>query len=494
MQTALLHMKRLNKTEAPIFVLLYVLFFQRQPFRFSFNCRIWISNVPICFVPIFSWRNLDIERSDILRTHFLMAQSGSRTFRYASDPFSHGAIEISNVPICFLPIFSWRNPDLHSSVLLRTHFLIAQSGSPKFRYASDPFSHGAIWISNVPIYFGSIFSWRNLDLERSDILRTHFLMAQSGSRTFRYTSDPFSHGAIWISKVPICFGPSFSWRNLDLESSDMLRTHFLMAQSRSRTFRYTSDPFPLGAIWISTVPICFGSISSGAIWISTIPIFFGHIFSWRNLDLERSDMLRTQFLMAQSGSRTFRYASDPFSHGAILISNVPICFGPIFSWRNLDLESSDILWTHFLMAQSGSRTFRYASDPFSHGAIWISNVLICFGPIFPWRNLDLERSDMLRTHFLIAQSGSRTFRYASYPFSHGAILISNVPICFGPIFSWRDNIASIFYRWVNSGESRRAFCEVCEWFAGYISIKSMKIEFVSYIAISVMFTLKTWVQ
>ena len=279
--------------------------------------------------------------------------------------------------------------------MLLTNFLMAQSGSPQFRYASDPFPHGAVWISKVPICFEPIFSWRNLDLERSDILRIHFLMAQSGSPTFRYTSDPFSHGAIWISNVPIYFGPSFSWRNLDLESSDMLRTHFLMAQSRSRTFRYTSDPFPLGAIWISTkFRYASDLFPHGAIWISEVPIFFGHIFSWRNLDLERSDMLRTQFLMAQSGSRTFRYASDPFSHGAIWISNVPICFGPIFPWRNLDLESSDMLQTHFLMAQSGSRTFQYASDPCCHGAIWISNVPICFGPIFPWRNLDLERSDI----------------------------------------------------------------------------------------------------
>ena len=30
-------MKRLNKTESPIFVLLCVLCFQRQPFRFSFH-------------------------------------------------------------------------------------------------------------------------------------------------------------------------------------------------------------------------------------------------------------------------------------------------------------------------------------------------------------------------------------------------------------------------------------------------------------------------
>ena len=33
-QTILLHMKRLNKTESPIFVLLCVLCFKRQHFRF----------------------------------------------------------------------------------------------------------------------------------------------------------------------------------------------------------------------------------------------------------------------------------------------------------------------------------------------------------------------------------------------------------------------------------------------------------------------------
>ena len=34
--TTLQHMKRLNKTESPIFVILYILYFQRQPFRISF--------------------------------------------------------------------------------------------------------------------------------------------------------------------------------------------------------------------------------------------------------------------------------------------------------------------------------------------------------------------------------------------------------------------------------------------------------------------------
>ena len=33
-QTSLLHMKRFNKTECPGFVLLCILCFQRQPFRF----------------------------------------------------------------------------------------------------------------------------------------------------------------------------------------------------------------------------------------------------------------------------------------------------------------------------------------------------------------------------------------------------------------------------------------------------------------------------
>ena len=35
LQTILLHMKRFNKTESPIFVLLCVLCFQRQSFKFS---------------------------------------------------------------------------------------------------------------------------------------------------------------------------------------------------------------------------------------------------------------------------------------------------------------------------------------------------------------------------------------------------------------------------------------------------------------------------
>ena len=44
MQTTVLHMKRLNQTESPIFVILYVLCFQRQSF-FYFYCNFFIENI-----------------------------------------------------------------------------------------------------------------------------------------------------------------------------------------------------------------------------------------------------------------------------------------------------------------------------------------------------------------------------------------------------------------------------------------------------------------
>ena len=40
-QTALLHVKRLNKTEFPILVYLCVFYFQMQPFRFLLKERIY---------------------------------------------------------------------------------------------------------------------------------------------------------------------------------------------------------------------------------------------------------------------------------------------------------------------------------------------------------------------------------------------------------------------------------------------------------------------
>ena len=38
-QTTILYMKRLNQTESPIFVILYVLCFQRQSFFIFIDCR-----------------------------------------------------------------------------------------------------------------------------------------------------------------------------------------------------------------------------------------------------------------------------------------------------------------------------------------------------------------------------------------------------------------------------------------------------------------------